>query len=72
MLKSPIIRLLNSNSKVPTSSLLGLQKMASHLDSRFADHPHTQLAAPLSAKQFVALEQLGRYICMDVVQIQKL
>ncbi len=43
MPKSPIIRQLNevSNSKVASSSLLRLQKTASILDSRFADHPHT-------------------------------
>ncbi len=44
-----IIRQLNeiSNTKMPSCSLLRLQKTASHMDSRFADHPHTQLAAPL-------------------------
>ncbi len=49
MPKSPIIRQLNeiSNNKVPSSSLLRLQKTASHLDARFADLPHTQLDAPL-------------------------
>ncbi len=49
MPKSPIIRQLKEilNNKVPSSSLLRLQKTASHLDSRFADHSHTQLAAPL-------------------------
>ncbi len=36
-----------SNSKVPSSSLLRLQKTASSLDSRFADHPHTQIVPPL-------------------------
>ncbi len=39
---SNYIRQLNeiSNSKVPSSSLLRLQKTASSLDSRFADHLH--------------------------------
>ncbi len=36
-----------SNTKVPSSSLLRLQKTVNSLDSRFADHPHTQLAVPL-------------------------
>ncbi len=49
MPKSLIICQLNEilNSKVPSSSLLRLQKTASSLDSRFADHPHTQIVPPL-------------------------
>ncbi len=50
MTKSLIMRQLNeiSNSKVASSSsLLRLQKTASSLDSRFADHPHTQIVPPL-------------------------
>ncbi len=56
----PKSRQLNkiSNNKVPSSSLLRLQKQktASHLDSRFADHPHTQLAAPLREELSANLE----------------
>ncbi len=38
-----------SNNKVASSSLLRLQKTASSLDSRFADHPHTQIVPTLNA-----------------------
>ncbi len=51
MPKSPIIRQLNdiSNNEVPSHGLQRLQKTDSHLDSRFADHPHSQLAAAVSS-----------------------
>ncbi len=44
-----IIRQLNviSNNKLPRTSLLVLQKAASHLDSRFVDLPPTPWCAPL-------------------------
>ncbi len=44
-----------SNSKVASSSLLRLQKTTSSLDSRFADHPHTQIVPPLREELYICV-----------------
>ncbi len=62
MPKSVIIRQMNeiSNSKVASSSLLRLQKTASSLDSRFADHTHTQIVPPLRQEDSTCTKPVAR------------